>query len=161
MGINYRTLIVFGVCETEAMAGARQVVEPRDTPVCTNDQKHPIDRRRPPGFCPRCGGKVEVRPIPTERIRNPVHVYAPKGLDPESNDWDYDTVVSSWVHSAFDDDDGVALGVPLLDKLPREDIGAFEIPTPTEEQAEAVRAYLIHLGLDPTSARLILLQGAR
>lgn len=150
MGTSYYTTVVFGVRENKTMRKARNVTVQQTRPVCSNKpEKHKIDPWKAPNFCSRCGAKVEEQLVPRSYMIPPEVAYAAPGLDPEDEDSCMDNM-QEWVHTDGPASDGgiVVLGICLLHKDAREDLGAFDIPEPTEEQVAAVVAYLNHLGMN-------------
>jgi hypothetical protein len=161
MGISYYASVVYGVRETKAMRKARNTTIQQTLPVCSKrPQRHKIDRWRPPQFCSQCGGKVEERLVTVPYTLPPHVAYAAPGLDPEDEDGCLDNM-QEWIHEDAPNcsDGSVVLGVCLLHKWSREDLGVFDIPTPTAEQITEVMAYVEHLGLKGATIQTHLIIG--
>lgn len=160
MGVTYTVSVVYGVKETKAMRAKRNVTWTVDLYDC--GEGHVKSRWEPDAnFCPTCGKPIQKMKGEVDGVEDPVHVYAPPGLDPKNNDRDYDTVINEYVHieTQMTHDADVVLGARLLRKYSRSDFGAFTLPDPTPDQRKMVHAYLAHLGLDPADARTYLLVG--
>jgi hypothetical protein len=163
MGTSYFTAVVYGVRETKDMRKARNTTIQVEVPVCANNPKHRWSRweRHPPKFCPDCGGEVARQEVDEPYVERAAVAYAAEGLDPENSDRDYDIMINDWVHDcAPNSSDGdVVLGVCLTHKR-RDEVGVYDLPVPTAEQIEQVRAYIQHLGLKGLPIKIHLIIGA-
>jgi hypothetical protein len=162
MGSSYHVQIVYGVKETDDMRNLRNITYEQEQPVCSKKPgKHKVDRWSPPNFCSQCGSAVEKQSV-TMPYTTPAPVaYAEEGLDQEDEALCHD----SMQHLVHEDcpnasDSSVILGASLLYKSPREDLGTYDIPTPTPEQIEQVKAYIAYLGLENVTIKTHLILGA-
>ncbi len=145
MGSTYITQIIFGIEEPDTWKEKRRKIEKTKILACPTPTHtgHGGD-----AFCPQCGSRREIQMAETVKFTDPVLYYGGPpslALDPIS-DADYETIRENWVHVAEMFGAGkVYLGIELIQRKLRDDIGGWAIPSPPPTAVTLLEEWLTDL----------------